>query len=65
MHLQILKIAKLNLENSADLRSKLIPWSEWTLIYYKNLRRDWSVPDGVEILGPFGEKEVRRLRSEF
>jgi len=42
-----------------------MPWSEWTLRYYENLRRDWSVPDGVEILDPFGEKEVRRLRSEF
>lgn len=40
-------------------------WSDWVLPYYEQLRVDWSVPAGIEVLDPYGVDDIRRLRSEF
>jgi len=45
--------------------SAITPWNEWVLPYYEQIRTDWSVPKGIEVLDPYGVDAVRQLRTEF
>jgi hypothetical protein len=41
------------------------PWNEWILPYYEQIRADWSVPEDIEVLDPYGEDDIRQVRQQF
>jgi len=45
--------------------TSLLPWNEWVLPYYEQLRLNWSAPEGVEVLDPYGREDIRALRRQF